>query len=245
MKDRSGRISVAMTTLNGEKYLSQQVDSILLQLAENDELLISDDGSSDGTPSILFRYASSDKRVRILSGPRQGIIANFESVIREASGDFIFLSDQDDVWAENKVNRVMAAFRDPGISLVMHDAAVKNEDLSKTIYPSFFEYRGCKSGFFANILKNRYIGCCLAFRSSLREDFLPIPRTIQMHDQWIGLIADQRHRGTLLLPEPLLQYRRHDHANSDFSHNSVPVMIKNRLILLRELSRHSQKKRVE
>lgn len=243
MKSRSERISVAMTTFNGEKYLSQQIDSILLQLTEDDELLISDDGSLDGTLPILSGYASSDKRVRILSGPQQGIIANFESVIREASGDVIFLSDQDDVWAEDKVKKVMIAFRDPGVSLVMHDAIVKNEDLSETIYPSFFEYRGCKSGFFANILKNRYIGCCLAFRSSLREDFLPIPRTIQMHDQWIGLIADQKHRETVLLPEPLLQYRRHDEANSDFSHNTIPVMMKNRLILLRELSRHSRKKR--
>ena len=232
-----GRISVVMTTFNGEKYLREQVDSILSQLSENDELLISDDGSLDGTMAILSEYGSRDRRIRILKGPREGIIANYESVIRAASGDFIFLSDQDDVWAEDKVEKVMKAFSDTGAVLVMHDAVVKNEDLTETIYPSFFTYRGCKSGYVANILKNRYIGCCMAFSSSLREAFLPIPRNIQMHDQWIGLAADRERGRTYLLREPLLQYRRHEEANSDFSHNSIPVMIKNRLVLMRELLR--------
>lgn len=238
MSGHTGKISVVMTTYNGEKYLRDQIDSILPQLKAEDELLVSDDGSTDGTMQILSEYASSDQRVRILEGPREGIIANYESVIRAASGDYIFLSDQDDVWKEDKTEKVMKAFADTGAALVMHDAVVKNEDLSETVYPSFFTFRGCKNGFFANIVKNRYIGCCMAFRASLREDFLPIPRNIQMHDQWIGLAADRRHRGSYLLREPLLFYRRHEDANSDFSHNTIPVMIRNRMVLLSELRKH-------
>lgn len=230
-------ISVAMTTFQGERYLEAQLDSILPQLAAGDELLISDDASTDRTGEILARYEKKDPRIRVLQGPGEGIIANFESVIRACRGDVIFLSDQDDVWAENKVAAVMQALEDKRISLVMHDARVMNEDLTETIYPSFFQYRGCKSGFFASILKNRYIGCCMAFRRELCRDFLPIPRRIQMHDQWIGLQCDRYRRGTLLLTEPLLLYRRHDAANSDFSRNTLPVMLRNRMVLVGELLR--------
>lgn len=229
--------SVAMTTLNGERYLQAQLDSILMQLDETDELVVSDDGSADGTLSILHNAARKDPRIRLLEGPRQGIIANYEYVIRSCRGDVIFLSDQDDVWREDKVQKVMDAFEKSGAALVMHDAVVMNEDLTEVLYPSFFSFRGCKSGFFASLVKNRYIGCCLAFRASLRSDFLPIPRNIQMHDQWIGMQCDRYHRGTCLLHETLLSYRRHDEANSDFSHNSLPVMIRNRMVLLRELLR--------
>ncbi len=228
-------ISVAMTTRNGERYLGAQLGSILIQLEETDELVVSDDGSTDGTPAILQALADKDSRVRLIEGPREGIIANYEHVIRACRGEFIFLSDQDDVWKEDKVKKVMDAFEKTGASLVMHDAAVMNEDLTEVLYPSFFAFRGCKSGFFASLVKNRYIGCCMAFRAALRSDFLPIPRTIQMHDQWIGMQCDRYHRGTVLLHEPLLSYRRHEEANSDFSHNSVPVMIRNRMVLVKEL----------
>ncbi|MBQ6441366.1 MAG: glycosyltransferase family 2 protein [Lachnospiraceae bacterium] len=234
-------ISVAMTTRNGERYLGAQLGSILIQLEETDELVVSDDGSTDGTPAILQALADKDPRVRLIQGPREGIIANYEHVIRACRGEVIFLSDQDDVWKEDKVKKVMDALEKTGASLVMHDAAVMNEDLTEVLYPSFFAFRGCKSGFFASLVKNRYIGCCMAFRASLRDDFLPIPRTIQMHDQWIGMQCDRYHRGTVLLHEPLLSYRRHEEANSDFSHNSVPVMIRNRFVLMKELLRFNRK----
>ena len=234
-------ISVAMTTRNGERYLGAQLGSILIQLEETDELVVSDDGFTDGTPAILQALADKDPRVRLIQGPREGIIANYEHVIRACRGEVIFLSDQDDVWKEDKVKKVMDALEKTGASLVMHDAAVMNEDLTEVLYPSFFAFRGCKSGFFASLVKNRYIGCCMAFRASLRDDFLPIPRTIQMHDQWIGMQCDRYHRGTVLLHEPLLSYRRHEEANSDFSHNSVPVMIRNRFVLMKELLRFNRK----
>ena len=226
-----------MTTFNGEKYLMAQARSILTQLGDTDELVVSDDGSTDGTAEILRTLAGNDARVRLIEGPREGIIANYEHVIRSCGGEVIFLSDQDDVWHPDKVEKIMKAFRETGASLVMHDAAVMNEDLTEVIYPSFFAFRGCKSGFFNSLVKNRYIGCCMAFRADLRRDFLPIPRRIQMHDQWIGMQCDRYRRGTFLLREPLLSYRRHDEANSDFSHNSVPVMIRNRMILVGELLR--------
>lgn len=235
------KVSVAMASFQGALYIRQQLDSILPQLSEEDEIVISDDGSTDGTREILAEYMERDSRIRLMEGPHQGIIANFETVIRAAKGDLIFLSDQDDVWDPSKVREVKKTFEETGAFLVMHDAAVMNEDLSEVIYPSFFTFRGCRSGYFANILKNRYIGCCMAFRRELRQDFLPIPRTIQMHDQWIGLQCDRYRRGTVLLQKPLLKYRRHEGTGSDFSHNTLPVMIKNRMILLGELRKAGRK----
>ena len=157
-----GMRSVAMTTMNGERYLGEQLGSILVQLEEGDELVISDDGSTDGTTALLKDLSERDPRVRLIEGPRQGIIANYEHVIRACRGDVIFLSDQDDVWAEDKVKKVTDALEETGASLVMHDARVMNEDLTEVLYPSFFAFRGCRSGFFASLLKNRYIGCCMA-----------------------------------------------------------------------------------
>ena len=229
-------ISVAIITKDGEKYLSEELESILVNLGPEDEVVISDDGSTDGTRKVIADFCIRDPRIRLTEGPREGIIANIESVVQKCKGDYIFLADQDDVWKPNKVKKVMAEFN-KSAALVMHDAEVYNDDLTKVIIPSFFSYRGCRSGTMANLIKNRYIGCCMAFIRELVPHFLPIPRTIPMHDQWIGLTADLRKEKVVLIPEPLIKYRRHAEAESDFSHNSLPVMIRNRCILVKELWR--------
>ncbi len=228
-------ISVAMTTYNGERYLTEQIDSVLRNLRDEDELWISDDGSIDSTPALLQEYAKKDVRIHLTEGPRQGIIANFEHAMTCCKGDVIFLADQDDVWSDHKVETVLSTMEKTGATLVMHDAEVRNGNMSEVLIPSFQEYRGCKTGVFQSFVKNRYIGCCMAFRRELLPLCLPIPRNIQMHDQWIGLIADWKKEKTLMIPDKLLLYRRHEATNSDFSRNSVPVMIKNRLVLLVEL----------
>ena len=90
------KVSVAMASFNGEKYISTQIKTILENLTENDELVISDDGSTDGTRRIIEGF--NDSRIRLLEGPKQGVKKNFENAIRNCSGKYIFLSDQDDVW---------------------------------------------------------------------------------------------------------------------------------------------------
>ena len=81
-----------------------------------------------------------------------------------------------------------------------------------------------------NIIKNTYMGCCMAFRKEVLDAVLPIPKDVTMHDQWIGVKCDLKYHRTVFLKEPLILYRRHEKNVSDFSHNSVGVMIKNRLI---------------
>ena len=76
----------------------------------------------------------------------------------------------------------------------------------------------------------------MAFSAELKERILPIPDDIQMHDQWIGLLNDKHHGGCVFLEEKLLYYRRHEHNVSDFGHNTFPVMLYNRMLLLRRMA---------
>lgn len=225
-------ISVAMATFNGKKFLTEQVESILKQLGKEDELVVSDDGSTDGTVEILKKF--KDERIKILNGPRKGIKKNFENAIRKCRGEIIFLADQDDVWKEGKVRKVLAAFGKDKVMCVVHDCEVFDSEGGKTIYPSFFEWRGSRAGKLKNIWKNSYIGCCMAFRAEMKKYILPIPDNIEMHDQWVGILSEEYGR-SVFLRENLLKYRRHGENSSEMEHYPLPKMIENRVRLVKEL----------
>ena len=206
-------ISVCVATYNGEKYLEEQLDSILQQLSETDEMIISDDKSSDNTKKILEKYYT-DRRVKIIDGPQKGVIKNFEYAIQHATGDIIFLADQDDVWLPNKVAHTKEMFDQNKNSLVIiSDLIIVDKNLVP-IKNSYFAYRNVQTGFFKNILKNKYIGAGMAFRKELKSAILPFPKAIPMHDMWIGVMAGNRVK---LLHEPLTLYRRHGENTSEIS----------------------------
>ena len=98
-------ISVCMATFNGEKYLKEQIKSIIAQLDINDEIIISDDGSTDSTIEIINSF--NDFRIKLYQNSFKNLISNFEFTLNNASGDYIFLSDQDDIWLPNKVELCM------------------------------------------------------------------------------------------------------------------------------------------
>jgi glycosyltransferase involved in cell wall biosynthesis len=199
-------ISVCMATYNGEKFIEEQVRSILSQLGQKDELIVSDDSSSDTTLFLLRRM--KDRRIKIFSNTMgKGYIGNFENALMQAKGDAIFLSDQDDVWLPGKVRKVMEDLK--AYDFVVTDAAVVDEKLS-IISSSHFKIAGTKKGFLNNYLKTRYIGACMAFRRSVLERSLPFPRNRSFcaHDYWIALVAELFFN-TYMEPECLLLYRRH------------------------------------
>ncbi len=103
-------ISVAMATYNGEKYIKEQLESILLQLENQDEVIVSDDGSTDHTLKII--ESLNDQRIKILKGPRNGVKQNFAHALSFCKGKYIFLSDQDDIWLENKVKHLLTCFEE-------------------------------------------------------------------------------------------------------------------------------------
>lgn len=226
-------VSVAMASYNGADYIEQQLQSVLSQLGEADELVVSDDGSTDGTRALLDNLALRDPRVRVIDGPRGGVIANFERALGACKGEVIFLCDQDDVWDADKYQCVTKAFADGDVVLVMHDARVTDTE-GDTVKPSFFATRGTKTGLLKNLWKNSYIGCCMAFSRRLLPYLLPFPDTIPMHDQWIGLQAE-RHGKVVLIDRPLLSYRRHGGNATADSHGSIKTMLSQRLGMIRAL----------
>lgn len=226
------RISVVIATYNGELYIEQQLDSIIKQLGNNDEIIVSDDGSTDDTREIVSKYVNKDLRVRLVSGAGKGVKKNFENGIKYASGMYIFLSDQDDVWMENKIEKVMSTFYEYGATCVLHDAVIVDKNLN-LMQKSFFEYRNTKLGIVNNIIKNSYIGCCMAFSRNLVGYILPIPNKIEMHDQWIGIISEYYGKN-IILDEKLISYRRHDKNVSKMERHNVYTMLKNRIIFVRE-----------
>lgn len=233
MKNKSTRVSVAMATYNGEVYIEEQLKSILTNLTLEDEIIISDDGSKDKTREIVKEYMEKDNRIKLIEGPRKGIKQNFANAINNCNGKYIFLADQDDIWMEDKVQKVLLAFEVNNCTLVIHDAKIINEK-EEEIISSFFKYRNSGKGIIKNIYKNTYIGCCMAFDSKIRGKVLPIPENIEMHDQWIGIIAEQNGE-SYFLKEPLILYRRHNNNNSSMKRYGIMKIIKNRLTLVKEL----------
>lgn len=234
-------LSVAMAAYNGGAYIREQLTSICAQLGPGDEIIVSDDGSTDDTRSIVAAMAESDARIRLTDGPQKGLIRNFEHALSLCRGDIIFLSDQDDVWLPGKVEVCVSRLQEPGVRLLLHDAHITDAD-RKPLFESFFAWRGCREGAFNNLVKNSYIGCCMVFRRELLDIALPFPEGLPMHDQWLGLLAEKAGQ-VVFLRRPLLDYRRHDNTATTDRHGTVAQMVKNRYRLWRALRRrlHSGK----
>ena len=204
------KISVCMATFNGQSYLKEQIDSILCQLSEHDELIISDDNSTDNTVSIIKSY--KDNRIKIfLNKNKSGISQNFQNALEKASGDIIFLSDQDDVWASNKVKEMSKWIEK--YDLIVSDCEMVDQNMEQ-IESSFFCYNKSRGGFFRNFYKGSFYGSCMAFNKDILEKSLPFPKKKKVwHDLWIGEIAEV-FGNVLFLPIPLIKYRRHNNATS-------------------------------
>lgn len=226
-------ISVCMATYNGEKYLREQIDSIIKQITENDELIISDDGSNDRTLEIIKEYCDHYSNIIFIEGPQKGVVKNFENALKCAKGTIIFLADQDDIWKNDKVIKVLDAFKDEKITLVLHDADIIDGN-SQRIMKSFFEHRKSKKGLINNLIKNSYLGCCMAFKNTLLDYVLDFPEYIEMHDWWIGLIAEKKGK-VCFLKDKLISYRRHENNVSSFKHHPFNIMIRNRVYLIIQL----------
>lgn len=210
-----------------------QIFSILDQLAVDDELIISDDGSTDDTLTVIDSF--HDARIKVVKKEGEpSLPKNVENALRHSSGEVIFLADQDDVWCEGRVTKMMAHLEH--YDLVVSDCFVTDSELNIT-HPSLFALQNSQPGVFKNFFKNTYVGCCMAFNRTVFKKILPIPHNIPMHDWWIGLIGDCFFK-TYFINEQLLCYRRHDKNISNTSKksgNSLRKKINWRLILLYNL----------
>jgi len=197
-------ISVCMSTYNGEKYLKRQMDTILEQLEQDDELVISDDSSDDGTLKIIKSY--SDKRIRLFENNHfKSPVFNLELALKQAKGDSVFLADQDDVWLPGRVQKVKERLQDN--DLVVCNAFIVDQN-EKVIHESYFSWKGSGPGFWENLKKNSFLGCSMAFNRKILNAVLPFPGKVIMHDIWIGLVAESIGK-VFFLDEKLILYRRH------------------------------------
>lgn len=200
-------ISVCMASYNGEKYIKEQIDSILKQLNAEDELIISDDGSTDSTIEII--QSIQDTRIRLIHNRGEhGYSRNFENALKHSKGDYIFLSDQDDVWKDNKVETILPLLEK--YAFVVHDTEMTYENL-KVFATSQFERYKVKPGFWNTLARNRYNGCCMAFTRDFLNKALPFPKNQNLcrYDYWLPYLAEYKHISYTLY-EPLILYRRHE-----------------------------------
>jgi len=213
------KISIALCTYNGARFLQEQLESIALQTRTPDEMIICDDQSKDGTLEILREFASKASfPVQVyLNEKNLGSTRNFEKAIKLCTGDIIFLSDQDDVWYPDKLEKIERLFSDsPSTALIFTDAEVVDENLRPLEYSlwqsigfSKKEQSYFNQGRFLEVLLKRNVvtGSTMAFRSEFKKLFFPIP-DIWVHDGWIALLiafaADLN-----IVSEPLIKYRQH------------------------------------
>jgi glycosyltransferase involved in cell wall biosynthesis len=201
--------SVVLASYQGERFIGEQLDSILPQLAPEDEIVVSDDVSTDRTLEVIARRP--DARIRVLANvTRVGCVANFQRAIESCRGDTVFFCDQDDIWLPNKVEMLDAALRTARCAA--SDAIVVDANLA-TLHRSYFEWRGARHFSSLSIyLKPPIIGATVACRRDYLETLLPFPPGVS-HDFWLAFNA--AYDNTLaILRTPLILYRRHADAHS-------------------------------
>lgn len=222
-------VSVCMATYNGELFLSEQIDSILVELSDQDELVVVDDGSTDATISLLLSYAAKDARVKLFRNTQNmGVIKTFEFSLSKAQNEIIFLADQDDIWQPGRVSACLEIFdKSPEVSAVLVNAEVLafHECTGISFYTAGSEP---KLSIISQLYINKFIGCCMCFRKSILTVALPFASRISMHDWWLGCCA-LLVGNVYFLNENKIYYRRHSSNASPSSSRDLYTVFKSRL----------------
>jgi len=211
------RVSIAMCTYNGANYLESQIESIYNQRFRDFELIVVDDLSTDSTVEILRRYANLDTFTYFVNPSNLGSTKNFEKAIRLCRGEIIVLADQDDIWAPDKLDRLVTVLDSgPSVGYVFSNANIVGKDLQPLGYTlwdangfggalrELFQLHQVKA-----MLRVDFItGATMAFKSELRNSILPIS-DLWVHDGWIAIVASCIGMGGEPLPDTLVQYRQH------------------------------------
>ena len=210
-------IDILLATYNGEKYVKEQIDSILNQSYKNIRLIISDDCSTDKTREIIEEYRKKDKRIKIYMQEKNlGVVKNIEFLLKQVESPYYMLADQDDYWMPGKVEKTLERLKEEGADLAFGDLEVVDEQLN-TIYESFNDYmlltRKIKkyiNTYKLNYLYNCVTGCTILAKKETIEEILPLPTTSKrvIHDHWIGLIVSLNGK-LAYVEEKYIKYRQH------------------------------------
>lgn len=211
-------LSVALGTHNGARYIAEQLQSILNQTVPPTEIVLSDDASTDDTVAIARATVGDRVPLKvILNDPALGVVANFEQAVLACTGELIALSDQDDLWHPEKIERIVRVFEGrPGVALVHTDARLVSGDgepLGTSLLASLEvrspEVREIHDGraFDTLLRRNLVTGATTAFRSALLPSAVPFS-TEWVHDEWLAIIAAAT-ASTEVIEEELIDYRQH------------------------------------
>lgn len=235
------KVSVCIATRNGEQHIEEQLASILCQLGRDDEVIISDDSSTDETVAIIRGIA--DERVRLYENNTfYNAALNFGHALGKASGDVMFLSDQDDVWLPHKIEVTRARMAEleerygNETPLLVHtDLKVVTVDL-ETVAESLWRFQKTDpwkgSAINRLLVQNTVSGCTVMINKALRDIALPIPTEAIMHDWWLALVAASL--GEIgHVPEPTLLYRQHRDNNTGAQPGSMRNLLR-RLVELED-----------
>lgn len=211
------KIDILMATYNGEKYIKEQIDSILNQTYSNFRLLICDDNSTDSTYSILQEYEKKDSRIVVLKNEENlGYIRNFENLLKNVNSKYFMFSDQDDVWNQDKIELSYKFLKESESDLVFTDLEIVDESLNM-ISSSYNRKMGC----FRKIIKcsnsyemiylyNVITGCTILSKSKYIEKILPLPQNKDLiHDHFMPLIILLNGGKISYLDIPTIKYRQH------------------------------------
>lgn len=234
------RASVCLATYNGARYLREQLDSILSQLGETDELIVSDDNSTDDTRSIVDSY--KDARIHLIrNSPPRGHVRNFAHAMELSQGEFIVLSDQDDIWAEGRLEHMLAGLEDaPDRSLLVGDLiefdTTGMRPTQQMLGPS--PRSGIRQLWRLFFGQAKYFGSAYVFRRELLRYVLPIPAQVEAHDIWIAMNACL-HGGVVHLQGTTLFRRIHGNNLSPERRRAMRVVLRSRVGYLRGLLQSS------
>lgn len=213
---------ILMATYNGERYLQEQMESLLAQTCTDWHLTIRDDGSTDKTQDIIDHYLSAfpNKISQLNDGGSLGARDSFQMLLNASTADYVFFADQDDVWSPNKLERMLALMQETeaqcpkGTPLVLHcDLEVVDSTLN-TIAPSFWAYSNLRPELLDNdihflAIANDVTGCAMLLNKAARELSLPFYEHAYMHDAWITLVVKANGGKVIPVHEALVRYRQH------------------------------------
>ncbi len=215
-------VSVCLASYNGENYIEEQIMSIIRQFKEGDELIISDDGSTDRTVEIVKELQKSYPMISFYPGPKMGFSCNFGNAAIHAKCDVVMYSDQDDIWREDKLEHICQEFqRNKECTTVLHTMSTFDEDIERDTNLFPISHR---KGFIGNFIKSSYWGCCIAVKREFLQGFLPFRDYCVGHDQLTGLMSEKF--GKVIFCDEKLIYHRVHGDNTSLHRKSIPEMIK-------------------
>lgn len=206
------QINILMSTYNGEKYLSQQIESIIAQTETKWRLIIRDDGSKDNTVSIIKQFVDQDKRIEFVQGENVGVINSFFQLVKHSKADFYFFCDQDDVWLPNKLElmlNVAMSCKDDVPLLVYSDLKVVDSSLNVLHHSMIDELTGPPStNLKEEMRRNCVTGCASMINNALAETWQDTEDII-MHDWYLAQVA-AAYNNLVYINEPTVLYRQHE-----------------------------------